>query len=60
MKRITPEASSEDLNEIKEGDFVTDGFSKTGIVQQVDIADDGLYKIYEFTLNTDRVITVKR
>lgn len=40
--------------------MVTDGFSKTGIVVLINITDDGLYKIYELVLNTDRIIVVKR
>ncbi|RNL53400.1 hypothetical protein [Pedobacter jejuensis] len=60
MKRLNSETSSEELQEIKKGDLVTDTFSKTGLVESIDITDDGLYRIYEFTLVTGRTITVKK
>lgn len=60
MIRINDETPEDTLNDIKIGDMVTDGFSKTSLVESIDISDDGLYKIYEFTLITGRVITTKR
>lgn len=60
MIRITNETPVHILQEIKIGDMVTDGFSKTGFVEDIEITDDGLYKVYEFYLATDRVIITKR
>ena len=40
--------------------MVTDTFSKTGMVEEIDIEDDGLSKIYKFTLVTGRNIQIKR
>ncbi|HKG06204.1 MAG TPA: hypothetical protein VKB19_07100, partial [Pedobacter sp.] len=59
MIRLNQDTSAEVLNEIKKGDLVTDTFSKTGLVEEIEISDDGLYKIYAYTLVTGRVITVK-
>lgn len=59
MIRLNQDTPAEVLNEIKKGDLVTDTFSKTGLVEEIDISDDGLYKIYAYTLVTGRVITVK-
>ncbi|RWU03627.1 hypothetical protein [Pedobacter chitinilyticus] len=60
MIRLTEETPLETLNEIKKGDLVTDTFSKTGLVESIEMTDDGLYRIYSFTLVTGRVITVKK
>lgn len=60
MIRINEETSMEVLQSIKVGDMVTDGFSKTSLVESIETTDDGLYKIYEFHLVTGRVITTKR
>lgn len=60
MIRINDETPIETLQAIKVGDMVTDGFSKTSLVESVETSDDGLYKIYEFHLVTGRVITTKR
>lgn len=60
MIRINSETPAHILTDIKVGNMVTDGFSKTGIVVLINITDDGLYKIYELVLNTDRIIVVKR
>lgn len=60
MIRINDETPTEQLQEIKIGDLVTDTFSKTGLVESIDISDDGLYRIYEFNLVTGRVIITKR
>jgi len=60
MIRLTEETPLEVLNEIKKGDLVTDTFSKTGLVESIAMTDDGLYRIYSFTLVTGRVITIKK
>jgi hypothetical protein len=59
MIRLNQDTSAEVLNDVKKGDLVTDTFSKTGLVEEIETYDDGLYKIYEFHLVTGRVITVK-
>ena len=53
----TPEAV---LQEVRIGSMVTDTFSKTGLVEEIEIADDGLAKIYRFFLVTGRLIEIKR
>ncbi len=60
MIRLTEETPLEVLNDIKKGDLVTDTFSKTGLVESIAMTDDGLYRIYSFTLVTGRIITVKK
>lgn len=60
MIRINDETPDEVLQTIKIGDLVTDGFSKTSLVERIETTDDGLYKIYEFHLITGRVIKAKR
>lgn len=60
MIRINDETTTETLQDVKIGDLVTDGFSKTSLVERIEITDDGMYKIYEFHLITGRVITTKR
>lgn len=60
MIRINNETPIEQLQDIKIGDLVTDTFSKTGLVECIDISDDGLYRIYEFHLVTGRIIVTKR
>lgn len=60
MIRLNEETPLDVLNEIKKGDLVTDTFSKTGLVESVAMTDDGLYRVYEFTLVTGRVIKVKK
>ncbi|MNK06436.1 hypothetical protein D3C87_243340 [compost metagenome] len=60
MIRLNEETPLDVLNEIKKGDLVTDTFSKTGLIESINRIDDGLYRIYEFTLVTGRVIKVKK
>lgn len=60
MIRINEETAIETLQDVKIGDLVTDGFSKTSLVERIETTDDGMYKIYEFHLITGRVITTKR
>jgi hypothetical protein len=60
MIRINDETPIDILQEVKVGDMVTDGFSKTSFVANIDIDDDGLYRVYKFYLDTDRVIITKR
>ena len=60
MIRLNQDTPSDILQEVKLGDLVTDTFSKTGLVEDINISDDGLYRIYEFNLVTGRTITVKK
>lgn len=60
MIRLNSETPSEVLQEVKKGDLVTDTFSKTGLVESVETADDGLYRMYIFHLVTGRTITIKK
>jgi hypothetical protein len=60
MIRVNDETSTETLQDIKIGSLITDGFSKTSLVESIEITDDGMYKIYQFHLITGRVITAKR
>lgn len=60
MIRLNSETPSDVLQDVKKGDLVTDTFSKTGLVEDVEISDDGLYKIYIYHLVTGRTITIKR
>ncbi|HTM99291.1 MAG TPA: hypothetical protein VL088_11130 [Pedobacter sp.] len=60
MIRINEETPIEQLQDVKIGDLVTDTFSKTGLVERIEINDDGLYRIYEFHLVTGRIISTKR
>ena len=60
MIRLNSETPSDVLQEIKIGHMVTDTFSKTGLVESIEVSDDGLYRIYEFHLVTGRTITVKK
>jgi uncharacterized protein (UPF0218 family) len=60
MIRINNDLPASELQDIKVGDLVTDTFSKTGLVESIDIEDDGYYRIYTFTLVTGRVIVIKR
>ncbi|RZL51408.1 MAG: hypothetical protein EOO93_23250 [Pedobacter sp.] len=60
MKRINSETSVDELQDIKKGDLVTDTFSKTGLVEQINIIEDALYRTFEFHLVTGRVITIRK
>lgn len=60
MIRLNNETPAEVLQDVKVGDMVTDTFSKTGLVESIEVNDDGLYRIYEFHLVTGRTITVKK
>jgi uncharacterized protein (UPF0218 family) len=60
MIRINDDTATAQLQDIKIGDLVTDTFSKTGLVESIEINDDGLYRIYEFHLVTGRIISTKR
>jgi len=60
MIRLNNNTPSEILLNVKEGDMVTDTFSKTGLVEKIETSDDGLYKIYNFYLVTGRIITIKK
>ena len=60
MIRLNSETPSDVLQEVKIGNMVTDTFSKTGLVESIEVSDDGLYRIYEFHLVTGRTIKVKK
>ncbi|AMQ01726.1 hypothetical protein AY601_4906 [Pedobacter cryoconitis] len=60
MVRLNNETPTDILQEVKKGSLVTDTFSKTGLVETIEISDDGLYRIYTFNLVTGRSIVVKR
>lgn len=60
MIRLNSDTPTDVLQEVKKGSLVTDTFSKTGLVETIDISDDGLYRIYTFNLVTGRSIVVKR
>jgi len=60
MIRINQDTTSQVLQEVKKGDLVTDTFSKTGLVEDIDVTDDGMYRIYTYTLVTGRTIVVKK
>ena len=60
MIRLNNDTPNEVLQEVKIGNMVTDTFSKTGLVESIEVNDDGLYRIYEFHLVTGRTITVKK
>ncbi|MCD0486595.1 hypothetical protein LPB86_00025 [Pedobacter sp. MC2016-14] len=60
MIRLNGDTPSSILQNIKKGDMVTDTFSKTGLVESIEITDDGLNKFYSYFLVTGRTITIKR
>ena len=60
MIRLNQDTPADILQNVKKGDLVTDTFSKTGLVEEIDISDDGLYRVYEFHLVTGRTISVKK
>ena len=60
MIRLDNDTPSSVLQEVKKGDMVTDTFSKTGLVEDIETTDDGLYKIYTFNLVTGRSIVIKK
>ncbi|MEH3113940.1 hypothetical protein [Pedobacter terrae] len=60
MIRLNNDTPSDILQDVKIGDMVTDTFSKTGLVESIEVKDDGLYRIYEFNLVTGRTITIKK
>ena len=60
MIRINEDTPMDILQDIKAGDMVTDGYSKTSLVESIVISDDGLYRVYEFNLITGRTIVTKR
>lgn len=60
MIRLNSDTPNDILQDVKIGDMVTDTFSKTGLVESIEIKDNGLYRIYEFNLVTGRTITVKK
>ncbi|TDQ11413.1 hypothetical protein [Pedobacter metabolipauper] len=60
MIRLNSDTPSSVLQDVREGQLVTDTFSKTGLVEEIIITDDGLYRVYEFKLVTGRSITIKK
>lgn len=60
MIRLNNDTPADVLQGVKEGDMVTDTFSKTGLVQAIETNDDGYYKIYTFLLVTGRTITIRK
>jgi hypothetical protein len=60
MIRLNNDTPSSVLQEVKKGSMVTDTFSKTGLVEEIEISDDGLYRIYKFILVTGRSIVIKK
>lgn len=60
MIRINQDTTSQILQEVKKGDLVTDTFSKTGLVEEIAVTDDGMYRIYTYTLVTGRTIIIKK
>ena len=60
MIRLNQDTPMDVLQDVKKGDLVTDTFSKTGLVEEINISDDGLYRIYEFHLVTGRTISIKK
>ncbi|WP_256007575.1 MULTISPECIES: hypothetical protein [Pedobacter] len=59
MIRLNQDTPASVLDEVKKGDLVTDTFSKTGLVEEIVVGDDGLHKTYQFHLVTGRTITIK-
>ncbi len=59
MIRINAETPIETLLEIKKGDFITDGFSKTGIVEFLEKEDRDVYQEFRFTLTTGSIIYIR-
>lgn len=60
MIRLDNDTPASVLQEVKKGDMVTDTFSKTGLIEEIETTDDGLYKVYTFHLVTGRSIVIKR
>jgi len=60
MIRLNKDTPTDVLQGVKEGDMVTDTFSKTGLVESIEINDDGYYKVYKFILVTGRSVTIKK
>lgn len=60
MIRINQDTNSQILQEVKKGDMITDTFSKTGLVEDIEVSDEGIYRIYTYTLVTGRTIVVKK
>ncbi|WP_316794255.1 hypothetical protein [Pedobacter frigoris] len=60
MIRLNSDTPSDVLQDVKEGNMVTDTFSKTGLVESIEVSDDGLYRVYTFHLVTGRSIVVRK
>lgn len=60
MIRLNDDTPTDVLQNVKKGDIVTDTFSKTGLVESIEITDEGIYNIYVYHLVTGRTITIKK
>lgn len=60
MIRLNQDTSLEVLRSVKIGDIVTDTFSKTGIVEEIEVIDEGIYNVFKFKLVTGREIVIKK
>ncbi|WP_442588818.1 hypothetical protein ACSBL2_22545 [Pedobacter sp. AW31-3R] len=60
MIRINQETATQVLQEVKKGDLITDTFSKTGIVEDIEVTDEGIYRVYTYSLVTGRTIVIKK
>ena len=60
MIRVNEQTPIDVLNDITEGNLITDTFSKTGLVESIEVTDDPLYRKYTFHLVTGRTITIKK
>ncbi|WP_129716283.1 hypothetical protein [Pedobacter sp. SYP-B3415] len=60
MIRLNQETTQEVLQSVKEGDMVTDTFSKTGLVESIEVIDEGIFRVFKFSLVTGREIVIKK
>ncbi len=60
MKIITADTPSTELNSIKINDAISDGFSKFGNVESIEIEDKGQFRLYIFTLITGTKIVIQK
>ncbi|PST84426.1 hypothetical protein C7T94_06895 [Pedobacter yulinensis] len=60
MIRLNEDTPQEVLQSVKAGDVVTDTFSKTGLVESVEVIDEGIYRLFRFCLVTGREIVIKK
>lgn len=60
MIRVNSETPLEVLRDVKIGNLITDTHSKTGLVEGIEIEDEGYYMIFKYHLVTGRTILVKK